>query len=167
MFGVETVKLKTVNPALDGEPQGEEEILYNTGHDKFMKTIVSSDAPIIKVHDDVDRQLALRTLHDACFHVQDEGFIHGGETHPTHRSLRPLALKPAYNIHGEGSLFDLLVQRFIELDVNRYTGLTLIDWLQMTRNHQESIIRHVQSRRRITQQANQNVINEVQDALGE
>lgn len=167
MFGVETVKLKTVNPSLEGDPQGEEEILYNMGHDKFMKTIVSSEAPIIKVHDDVDRQLALRTLHDACFNVHDEGFTHGGETHPTHRSLRPLALKPAYNIHGEGSLFDLLVQRFIELDVNRYTGLTLIDWLQMTRNHQESIIRHIQSKRRIVQQANQGLLDEVQNAINE
>lgn len=167
MFGVETVKLKTVNPSLEGSPEGEEEILYNLGHDKFMKTIVSSDAPIIGTHDDVVRQLALRTLHDACFNVHDEGFTHGGETHQTHSSLRALALKPVYNIHGEGSLFDLMVQRFIELDVNRYTGLTLVDWLQMTRNHQDSILRHIQTKRRLVQHANQDMLDEVQNALNE
>lgn len=164
LFGIRFVTKDSVFPELKGTPEGLEEISFNKGHDDFIRAIIDKDRPIVPIHDDILRQQALRTLHDSCFGIITDGFNIGEEYHQNHESLRYMAMKPAYDIRSEGSVFEMSIEDFVMGDVHKYTGMTLADWLNTTRTRQDIIRKAIERKKKLEIQTNESLVNSIENA---
>lgn len=77
-------------------------------------------------------------------------------------SLRPFEMKEAYNLCGEGSMLANYSDDYVMLDVFKYTGLTLKDWLNIPRFHQETIRKSIEKKKNIEIQINRDLADELE-----
>lgn len=144
-------------PELKGTPEGKEEILYNKGAEEFNKVLISPDAT--PEPDDVLRHLSLLSLHDACYNISAMTY----DGRPNHPSLYPVAMKDAYNLSGEGSMYYTIVEEYIFLDIGKYTLLTLTDWMGLTFSEQRMIKKLVEKKKNLELKLSDEITNELKE----
>ena len=134
-----------------------------------MRVIVSGEAKPIK--DDGEKHLSLLSLHDACYGLDhySECSIEkaDGSLVPPHESLRPMTMKKPYDLFGEGCYLSILSDEFIIHDIYPNTGLTLKEWLNMTRVEQKIIKKSVDRKKKLQTTLNQEANNEMERAINE
>lgn len=157
LFGISQVKRSEVFPETEGTEEGNESVTINANNEDFLKVLVSSNAKPIK--DDGELYLSLLSLHDACYNL-DSHSEYGieradGSYIPSHDSLRPMTMKKPYNLFGDGSYLSMLTEEFTIFEVYSNTGITLPQWLQMTRVEHKVIKKAVDRKKKL-----QTAINE-------
>ena len=163
------VKRSEVYPELEGTDEGEETVPINVNNEDFLRVLVSSGAKPIK--DDGEMHLSLLSLHDACYGL-DTHAEYGienpdGSYQLSHDSLRPMTMKKPYDLVGEGSYLALLSEEFVLFEVYQNTGITLPQWLQMTRVEHKVIKKAVDRKKKLQTSINEQTNQELNEMAKE
>ena len=78
-----------------------------------------------------------------------------------------MTMKKPYDLFGDGSYLSILSDEFVIYDIYPNTGLTLKEWLNMTRVEQKIIKKSVDRKKKLQTTLNQEANNEMERAINE
>lgn len=160
LFGCTWVTRRELFGADDPNPD-KRELVYSK-FNEFIRTLSSNLYEPIGLTDDVERTLSLRRLHDKIYGLRNHDDV-APKTHPATDAFDPMAMKSAYVLNGKGSMRSQMFQDFIMREINKHTGMSIQDWLNLTIADQKLILEIIEDKRNLEQKETDRLTNQLKD----